>query len=134
MSKENVEVVRQAWDAWLGGDPEGMLAQYDPEIVWDLTHFRDWPDKTYRGKDGVRRFFAEWLEVWDAYEVGVDEILAAPDGRVVSLAWNRGKGRKSGLSMHIKWGQIATVKDGKICRLDNYDDRAEALKAAGLSE
>ena len=40
------------------------------EIVWDLTHFRDWPDRTYRGAEGVRRFLTEWLEIWDDYEAG----------------------------------------------------------------
>lgn len=76
----------------------------------------------------------EWLEVWGDYEVGVDEILAAPDGRVVSLIWQRGKGRRSGLAMELEMAQIATVRDGKITRFDNYDDRVQALEAAGLSE
>jgi hypothetical protein len=33
MSWENVEIVRQAWDAWLRGDTEGMLARYDSEVA-----------------------------------------------------------------------------------------------------
>ena len=36
--------------------------------------------------------------------------------------------------MDIEWAQIATFRDGKITRIDNYDDRDAALKAAGLSE
>jgi ketosteroid isomerase-like protein len=36
--------------------------------------------------------------------------------------------------MEMKMAQIATVRDGKITRLDNYDDRAEALEAVGLRE
>ncbi len=30
--------------------------------------------------------------------------------------------------------QIGTLRDGKIVEFDNYDRRAEALEAAGLSE
>jgi ketosteroid isomerase-like protein len=30
--------------------------------------------------------------------------------------------------------QVATLRDGRITRLANYSDRAEALEAAGLSE
>jgi ketosteroid isomerase-like protein len=88
----------------------------------------------YRGDEGVRRFLNEWLEVWDEYEVGVDEILAAPDGRIVSLAWQRGKGRRSGLPMEMEWAQITTMRDGKIIQMDNYDRRSQALEAAGLSD
>jgi ketosteroid isomerase-like protein len=134
MSRENVELIRQGWDAWLHGDMTRLFSYWHPEIVWDMTHFRGWPESTYHGEDGVERFLTEWLEVWDAYEVGVEKILAAPDGRVVSLAWQRGKGRHSGLSMEMKWAQIATVRGGKVLRIDNYDDRSDALEAAGLRE
>jgi ketosteroid isomerase-like protein len=134
MSRENVEIIRHGWDAWLRGDLPGLFRLYDPEIVWDLSHYRDWPESTYHGKEGVERFLSEWLDVWDHYEVGVEEVFPAPDGRVVTLFWQRGKGRKSGLAMEMKMAQNATVRDGKITRLDNYDDRAEALEAVGLRE
>ena len=132
--EQNVDLVREAWDAWLRGDVNDLFAFWDPEIVWDMTHFRDWPDATYRGDEGVRRFLDDWLEVWDDYDVGLDEILAAPDGRIVTLAWQRGKGRHSGLPMEMEWAQITTLRDGKVIRIDNYDERSKALEAAGLAE
>ena len=102
--------------------------------MWDLTHYREWPDAVYVGPAGAPQFLAEWLDVWDAFEVGVDDFLVAPDGRVVALAWQRGRGRHSGLAMEMKWAMILTVRDGLITRLDNYNERSEALEAAGLSE
>jgi ketosteroid isomerase-like protein len=135
MSQENVDMVREAWDAWLRGDLDALFGSYfDRDAVYDLTHFREWPDPMYRGIEGVRRGLTEWLEVWEAWEAGVDEILPAPDGRVVVLTWQRGKGRQSGLPMDMEWAQIITVGDGKITRVDAYDDRSEALEAAGLRE
>ena len=134
MSQENVGIVRESWDAWLRGDLAGVLATCAPDVVWDLTHFREWPDAVYVGPAGVRQFLAEWLDVWDGFEVGVDEFRVAPDGRVVALAWQRGKGRHSGLAMEMKWAVILTVRKGLITRFDNYDERKEALEAVGLSE
>ena len=64
----------------------------------------------------------------------VEDIRAAPDGRVVSLIVQRAKGRSSGLTMEMKTAQIATLRDGKVTRIDNFEDRAEALEAAGLHE
>ena len=138
MSQENVEIVRR----YLGGLEDASLEQipawvarfWDPEVVWDMSHFRDWPEPAYFGIDGAKRFISEWLEVWDDYEFGVDEMLAAPDGRVISLAWQRGKGRHSGLEMDVEWAQIYTFRNGKVTRIDNYDNREDALEAAGLSE
>jgi ketosteroid isomerase-like protein len=51
---------------------------------------------------------------------------------VVSLILQRGKGRSSGLAMEMKTAQVATLRDGKVTRIDNYENRAEALEAAGL--
>jgi ketosteroid isomerase-like protein len=132
MSQENVDVVQRAWDAWLRGDLPGLLRHFTPDIVWDTSHYRDWPEPAYHGREGVERFLSEWLAVWDDYEVGVDESLAAPDGRVVSLYWHRGKGRASGLAMHDEIAYVATVRDRKIAYIEIYDDRAAALAAAGL--
>lgn len=134
MSRENIDVIRQGWDAWLRGDMPSLFRTFDPEIVWDTSHFRDWPESAYYGIEGVDRFLNEWLDVWDDYEAGIEDVVPAPDGRVVSLIWHRGKGRNSGLPMEMEMAQIATVRDGKVTRLDNYDDRAEAFEAAGLRE
>ena len=132
MSREDVEIVRESWVAWVQGDLDALFAFLDADAVWDLTHLREWPDSTYRGVEGVRRFLDEWLEVWEGYEAGVDEMLAAPDGRVLVLAWQRASGRRSGLPMEMEWAQVTTVRNGRIVRIDNYDDRAKAFEAAGL--
>src|SRR5437588_1879832 len=130
MSRENVEVVRQARDAWLRGDLTALFAVYDEEVVWDTSHFRDWPESAYHGVEGVGRFLTEWLEVWDRYELVVDEIIAAPDGRVVSMITQRGVDRDSGLPMHMEMAMVTTVRNDKVTRIDNYDDRGDALEAA----
>ncbi len=92
MAQDNVEIVREGWRVWLRGDMDGLAAMWDPEIVWDTTHFHDWPESSYRGPDGVRQFLTEWLETWEDYEIEVDDVLSAPDGRVVSLIRQRGRG------------------------------------------
>jgi ketosteroid isomerase-like protein len=134
MSQENVDVVRQGWDAWFRGDLPGLFSTLDPEVVWDTSHFRDWPESAYYGREGVERFLTEWVEVWDEYEVGVEEVVVALDGRVVSVLWHRGKGRDSGAPMYMEMAQVATLRDGKITRLENWDDRAAALESVGLRQ
>jgi ketosteroid isomerase-like protein len=134
MSQENVEIVKKGWAAWLRGDLPGLFATFDHEIIWDTSHFRDWPESAYHGTQGVERFLQEWLEVWDNYELDLGEVRPARDGRVLSRFHHRGTGRQSGAPMELEMAQIATLRDGKVIRLDNYDDPDEALEAAGLSE
>ena len=64
----------------------------------------------------------------------VDETLPTRDGRVISLAWQRGKGRQSGLEMDMEWAQIFTLRNGKVTRIDHYDTREAPLEATELSE
>jgi ketosteroid isomerase-like protein len=132
MSQENVEVIRRGWNAWLRGDMRDLFETFASDIVWDTSHFRDWPEAAYHGTDGVQRFLSEWLEVWDEYEVTIEEVIPVPDGRVVSLMRHRGRGRASGVPMDLPMAQIATLRDSKVIRLDNYDDPSEALEAVEL--
>ena len=134
MSQENLEIIRRAWEAWLRGDIDALVSLWDPEVVFDLQHFQNWPETSYHGVEGVRRFLTEWLEMWEDYEIDVDEILPPPDGRVVSLYTQRAKGGQSGIPMVLPMAQIVTVQNGKIIRFDSYDDQAKGLKAAGLSK
>jgi len=134
MSQENVEVIRRGWEAWLRGDMEALVTEWDPNVVWDTSHFRNWPESNYYGVEGIRKFLDEWLEVWGDYEIDVEEVLPAADGRVVSLFTHHGRGQQSGVPMELEMAQIATLREGQVIRFENHDDRAEALEAAGLSE
>ena len=40
-----------------------------------------------------------------------------------SLILQRGEGRSSGLAIEMEMAQVATLRNGKVTRLDNYEDR-----------
>jgi ketosteroid isomerase-like protein len=125
--------VRRSAEAWARGDFATAYATWDPDVEWDTTHFEAWPDdEVYRGLDEVRRFLEEeWLGSWENLEARVEDVLDAGD-RVVVFWLQRMVGRGSGVPVEMRMGQVCTVRDGKITRLDNYTDRAKALEAAGL--
>lgn len=52
------------------------------------------------------------------------------------FAWARwtGRGRTSGVDADWHLAIIYTMRDGRIIRGEEYFDRAEAVKAAGLAE
>ena len=57
MSEENVEVVRSAYEHLNRGDVEGLVALCDDDFRIDMSERVFNPD-TYRGQDGIRRFYA----------------------------------------------------------------------------
>ena len=136
MSQENVEIVRASWDAWERGDMEGLFALYDPEIVWDQSHYEtvELSGAVYRGHDGVKRFFREWLAPWDNYYSRADDFIDAEDA-VVVRAIQGGRGKESGVEVAARpYWQVYWLRAGLIVRIEPYDSRARALEAVGLSE
>ena len=63
----------------------------------------------------------------------VEETIDARD-RVLLSAHHRGRGRGSGLEVDARYYEVYTLSRGKIIRVDEYTDRAEAREAAGLRE
>ena len=63
MSRENVEVVRQVFEAGTRRDSSAALALYDPGLVWDVSRLEgaDFGEGVFHGHDGLRRWFGEWL-------------------------------------------------------------------------
>jgi ketosteroid isomerase-like protein len=131
MSQENVEIVREAHERFTKtGQPIWERIDADTEI---FDH--DIPDaqNPYRGVDGVTKRLSDFGEAWDSYGVDVERLIDAGD-RIVSLFRIRAVGAGSGVSVERGDAMVLRFRDGKLARLDYFNDQAEALEAAGLSE
>jgi hypothetical protein len=61
MSRENVEIVRRAYEAFNQGDLEGLLDFVDPEIeVRPDPGLPGW--RVFEGREGFLSFAEAWLE------------------------------------------------------------------------
>jgi hypothetical protein len=65
MSAENVQIVRRAYEHFREtGEPAGHLMS--PDLVWDMSTFRDWPERqTHEGIEGTREFLGDWVSAWE---------------------------------------------------------------------
>jgi ketosteroid isomerase-like protein len=52
--------------------------------------------------------------------------------KLVMVARLRLRGRKSGIEVDRSWVYLFTLQDGKLLSQEGFDERAEALQAAGL--
>jgi ketosteroid isomerase-like protein len=133
MSEENVEIVRQGFDAFAVGGVEAALDSFAPDVV--LYPFPEWPGPSeYRGHDGVRTLLGEWFENFDDFGIEVHEIRDAGD-KVVGLAETVGRIKGSGLPIRQPLGVVYwDFRNGKIGEGGNFLTWREALEAVGLSE
>jgi ketosteroid isomerase-like protein len=128
MSRENVDLVREIFEAWLRGDP--ALDRFDPDI--SMVESSALPGAvSAHGLDEVRRYIEGFSKHWDDIRFEPQEYLDAGD-RVVVVARLIGRGRSSGVAVEREWAYVWTVRDGRALRMDGYADRAEALRVAGL--
>ena len=88
---------------------------------------------TRQGHDGVLAALASLDEAFDDYGHGGEELIDLGD-RVLAWVMFRAQATSGGLRYEQAEAQIWTLRDGLITRLEWFHDRAEALKAAGLSE
>jgi ketosteroid isomerase-like protein len=133
MSEENVEVVRKAIDYeyhGVGGRAEAE-AIFDPDVVMNPIHVID--EQPSYGPHAMRDDWERWASAFEELKVTFEEIIDAGD-QVVVVAHHEGRGRGSGVEVDARFYEIYTLREGKVSRVDEYTEREEALKAAGLTE
>lgn len=132
MSEENIEIVGLAHERLNEGDIDGLIALCDRDFELDMSA-RVINPETYRGHEGIRRFYREVGEVWEEFRWEPLRFLGAAD-KVVVLLHSHGRGRGSGLEMARDVAMVWTVREDRAVSVRFYIDQAEALEAAGLRE
>jgi ketosteroid isomerase-like protein len=128
MSSENVDTVRRGFEVLREQGLEAMLEFVDPEFeVTTPPEFAVEPS-TYRGHDGLRRYFDSFYEVMEEVRFEPEEFIAAGEQVVVPLRLVA-RGRGTGIEADQRLVQVCTLRDGKILRMDLYATTEEALAA-----
>jgi ketosteroid isomerase-like protein len=131
MSQENLVAFRRNNEAVSRGDIEAALATLDPDI--EFIPRRAAVQGVYRGYEGMRQFFAENAENFDLYQVSYQEVRDFGD-RLIAFGTVRARGKASGVEVTTPTSLVATFRDGKMLRAEDFAERSEALKAVGLEE
>jgi ketosteroid isomerase-like protein len=131
MSEENVEVIRKMYDGFARAGPEGMLEFMDPEV--DHRAIEGAPDDigVFSGYDAMRRYYGQWVAMFDDLRAGVEELIDAGD-QVVAMLHVTARMKDSEAPIDMRLGVVWTLRDGKAVSGREYARRQEALEAAGL--
>lgn len=134
MSQENVEAVRQAWDAAWSKPPNWALlnALYHPDHVFE-SDYGGVNNTAYRGATGFQRFLADQDETWDDWRHQLDAVVDTDGDAVVVEARLIAHGKHSAVGVEQRYGAVVRVREGKIVRTRAFVSFQEALDAVGLS-
>ena len=117
---------RRDFDLLLTGLDPGI--EYHSSEVWQIDF-----DPVYHGHDGYLQVWRGVLESFKEVRLDPEELLDFGDRFLVTIKMS-GHGAGSGVSISQPLYQLFTLRRGLVVRQDDFQDRAEALKAAGLSE
>ena len=128
MSQENVEVVQRGLEHLMAtGEP--LWEGFDEDV---RVHDHDTMDQgEYRGYAGLERWVKDWAAAWSEFSMEPEEFLDVGD-EVVMFVCMKATGVSTGLTLERQDAMVLAVRDGKVVRLDYYNNRADALKAVGL--
>jgi ketosteroid isomerase-like protein len=102
-----------------GMAPEGLLLDYE---------------EVYRGHEGVRQFFSQWVEWWDRYHVDLDELIYGEGDRVVvAVGRQTGRARMSGAEIERPVAFVVTFRNALAVHIHAFWDPMQALEAIGGS-
>jgi ketosteroid isomerase-like protein len=134
VSRESVELVESAFEAWNRGDVAGFAGHAAEDVVWlEVSGWLEQEGREVRGRERLERNLTGLFEAWERYRLELMEVHEAGD-RVVAVVRELARGRSSGVEVDSLWGYLITVTDGKLARVEAFRDPAAALAAAGLSQ
>ena len=134
MSEESVGAVRKVFAAFNQHDPDLLVGSLAEDCIADWSASIG-PDKgVYRGRAEVRAFYEGLLSAWADVRWEPLEMLELDGARVLSVNRLSGRGRGSGVEVAGSGAIIWTVRNGEVADLRLFQNKHEALEAAGLSE
>jgi ketosteroid isomerase-like protein len=131
MSQENVEIVQRHIEAFNRRDLRTWLAMFRSDAEIDWSRARGPFKGVYRGHREHEAFWEVWL-TFDYGEIETHDIAEAGSEVVVpNTTCFRGR---QGIEVVARSAFVFTIENGQITRQRMFQERAEALDAAGLRE
>lgn len=114
------------------GRLDGWLGFFSDDIVWEAVE--DAPDAgTYRGHEGIRGYFEDWLDTVDGVRIELRELTEVGDRMVADIRFNaRIKGTDT--EMAFDYSQVSLIEDGKVAHIKEFREHDDALAYAEGSE
>jgi ketosteroid isomerase-like protein len=129
MTEGNLELVRAGLAAFSEGGVEALLVFIHPEFEMTTpANLAAEPD-TYRGREGIRRYFDSFYDAMDEIRFESGELIEVGE-RVIAPMTLRARGRTTAIETEQEVVTTWSLRDGQAIRVDIHATLDEALEAA----
>jgi ketosteroid isomerase-like protein len=131
MSKENMEIARHVFAALNRGDLPGAMKDMATDFAFDFSRSKSFERGVY-GREDIPRLQDTFGGVWESVHWEPREFIEAGGQLVTPITtYNRGR---DGIELQVRGAWLWSFRDQRIARITFFQDRREALEAAGLME
>jgi ketosteroid isomerase-like protein len=134
MSRENVEIVKVAYEAFARGGLDRFMEHFADDV--DYRAVEGAPDDSgpIHGTDAVRAWLQDWIDTFDEFWFEPIELIDAGEDTVVAIERFGGRAKLSGVETSQTEAVVYSIRGGKLARCREHPTREQALEAAGLRE
>ena len=131
MSQENIELAKQANDAFNRRDLDALLALIDPEVEFTSRIVELQGGRPFRGHDGIRTWWEELFGVFPDFSSEVEEIRDLGDATLTRMRQHTKGAATHSPADQTQW-HLAEWRDGKAIRWRVFLSEEDAMKAGGF--
>ncbi len=129
LARQNVDVVRQNYEAVGRGDIPAVLDLLTDDVEWTLQGPSVIPfARTRHGREGVAEFFALVGDTLEFQQFEPREFVAHGD-TVVVLGYEHNLIKPTGRTFEQEWAHVYTLRNGKIAKGRFFEDTAAYVVA-----
>ena len=129
-TQDNVKIVQDIYAAFGQGNIPAILNALADDVEWHEPPGGEPPiNGTYRGHDGVGKFFQGLAGVIDVLGFEAQEFVAQGD-TVVGLGHSRFRAKATGITFDTDWAMVWWFRGSKVVKFQVHRD--SATEAAAL--
>jgi ketosteroid isomerase-like protein len=123
------ETVSRLFEGFNRRGVAAVLELCDPDVEWSPALATGEGSATYRGHEGIRRYFADLAATWSAARAVVYELTGHSE-KVLAVCGVWAKARRGGNELSEQVAVAFTFRAGRIASARTYTDVAEARRVA----
>jgi ketosteroid isomerase-like protein len=129
VTPDNVALVRAGLEAFSEGGVEALLPFIHPEFEMTTPASLAAEPDTYRGHEGIRRYFDSFYDAMDEIRFEPRELIPVGEGVIVPTTL-RARGRTTAIEAEQDFVATWWLREGKAIRVEVHATLDEAMEAA----
>ncbi len=130
MESANIQLVKDAYAAFLRGDVPAIVAVVDEQVEWQGVIGAEGVMKSAglrKGKGAIPGFFADVASTVE-FEAFEPREFVAQGNQVVAIGRYSGRSAQTRRPFSMEWVMIFTIEHGKVTRFREFTDSAQLVR------